>query len=368
MNCAEVQNRLLEHLDRSLDAITSKHLEIHLSSCRPCRTEVDSLADCIRYVAALPIVDPPLGFAQRVMAHAREIERKPRIWQRIALPQRLHKPIQATAVVLIALLGFHLYRLESPQLPEVAQSKPGLPQVATLAERNEATPDQPSAQSTPDPVKTTPQAPRAATGTAAVPPTDAAKTASGIPPPAAAKAESEARSALGQGSPRRPPIPVQEVGTGRDSSRSARQAFGVGDLPFGAAIQSFRRSAAPVPTDRPFFSMNEPMADLEFVVRRRLSHRREPAQEQSADEQRVSSAAAAGTQGTAGPAEPFLSVTVIETRWYTVAPEHLEHFKKDLAAETHIESEWLGTNRERESGARPLAIKVIILPPAPGDR
>jgi hypothetical protein len=366
MNCAEVQNRLLEYIDRSLDAITSKHLEVHLSSCPPCRTDADGLADCVQQVAALPIVEPPLGFAQRVMTHVREIERNPGFWQRIALPWRLHKPIQAAAVVVIALLGFHLYQQESSQAPEVVQTTPNTPPVATLTEQRETTP--PAAQSTPDSVKTPPPARRAAPEPTAAQATAPAETGSSIPPLAAARTEREARPEVGQEAPRRPPIPVQEVATGRDSSRSARDSFGLGDFPFGAAIQSFRRSAAPVPTDRPFFSMNEPMADLEFVVRRRLTHSREPVEEESVDERQARSTAAAGSQGVARPAVPFLPATLIETRWYTVAPEHLEHFKKDLAAETHIESEWAGTNRERESAARPLAVKVIILPPAPGDR
>ena len=43
MNCEEVQAQLLEYLDKSLDRISTKHLEIHLSSCPPCRAEADSL-------------------------------------------------------------------------------------------------------------------------------------------------------------------------------------------------------------------------------------------------------------------------------------------------------------------------------------
>jgi hypothetical protein len=58
---------------------------------------------------------------------------------------------------------------------------------------------------------------------------------------------------------------------------------------------------------------------------------------------------------------------MLETRWFTVAPEHLELFKKDLAAETLIESESVSAKRENELAAksdRPLAVKVMILPAA----
>jgi hypothetical protein len=56
---------------------------------------------------------------------------------------------------------------------------------------------------------------------------------------------------------------------------------------------------------------------------------------------------------------------IVETRWFTVAHEHLEQFKNDLSAQTVIESESLGAKREKEltaKGNHPLAIKVTILP------
>ena len=135
MNCEEVQTQLLEYLDKSLDRISTKHLEIHLSSCPPCRAEADSLADCVRQVAALPIVDPPLGFAQRVMAHASEIDLSPSLWQRLALLTRNQFPLQAAAVVLIAIFSAFLYqKMDSPPAP---QSSAPTTQMAVLTDSAE---------------------------------------------------------------------------------------------------------------------------------------------------------------------------------------------------------------------------------------
>ena len=125
VNCAEVQAQLLEYLDTSLDRISTKHVEIHLSSCPPCRAEADSLADCVRQVAALPIVDPPLGFAQRIMAHAREIDLTPTIWQRLALLMRNQIPLQAAAVVLVAVFSAYIYQtVDSPSAPVNLRQNP----------------------------------------------------------------------------------------------------------------------------------------------------------------------------------------------------------------------------------------------------
>ena len=83
MNCQEVQLQLSGYLEKSLDAIRMKSIETHLSSCPFCRAEVHGLSECIRQVTELPAVEVPLGFTQRVMAHARAIEIEPTPWQRL---------------------------------------------------------------------------------------------------------------------------------------------------------------------------------------------------------------------------------------------------------------------------------------------
>ena len=115
MNCDELQTRLSEYLEKSLDPVTAKDAEDHLASCSRCRAETESLADCIRQVASLPQVDPPLGFAQRVMAQVRESETKPSLWERLLFPLRIKIPIHATAVVLISILAVYLLEKDSPR-------------------------------------------------------------------------------------------------------------------------------------------------------------------------------------------------------------------------------------------------------------
>jgi hypothetical protein len=61
------------------------------------------------------------------------------------------------------------------------------------------------------------------------------------------------------------------------------------------------------------------------------------------------------------PASP-----VVEIRWFTVAPEHYDYFRKDLAAEASIESEKSSAAKEKDLGfksSRELLIKVTILQP-----
>jgi len=126
MNCDEIQAQLSEYLDRSLGAAPMALVEEHLAACPPCREETELLSEAIGQVAALPSVEPPLGFIQRVMAHVREIEPQPGLWQRLFLPLRQKLPVQATALVMLGILGAYLLQKEEThkqltaiQLPQV---------------------------------------------------------------------------------------------------------------------------------------------------------------------------------------------------------------------------------------------------------
>jgi hypothetical protein len=66
------------------------------------------------------------------------------------------------------------------------------------------------------------------------------------------------------------------------------------------------------------------------------------------------------------PAPPRIE-SIAEIRFYNVAPEHFEYFKKELASEAIIETEPKSpAAKEKEVAGfdRLLLIKVTILPPA----
>jgi len=113
MTCAEVQLLLSEYIEKSLDTVRMKAVETHLLSCGGCHAETEGLMDCIRQISELPLLDPPIGFTQRVMAHVREIESRPAGWRRVLAPFRIGPPIQATALVLVAIVAVFLYQKES---------------------------------------------------------------------------------------------------------------------------------------------------------------------------------------------------------------------------------------------------------------
>jgi hypothetical protein len=375
MNCQEVQPALSEYLEKSLDAIRMKSIETHLVSCPLCRAEADGLTDCIQQITELPLVDPPLGFTQRVMAHVREIETKPSLWQRVFTPLRTNAPIQATAVVFIAVLAVFVYQKEA----EIKNSEPARPN----------TPIPPMSLSFDKPAGSqanqSAEPPRVAVkrenskGAAAQPPTIEARAKSiaeiaslkdrkpATPQPSADVQAESAAGDVKDAVPRRAPIQAQEVATGMESLRPSGESFGLGPTLGGSVRPGFflpERALSPI---------TEPSADVEFVVRRRDLQRRDQKEGASSDLQReraetgIATAAATAKQSAPAPSPQNTAMSVREVRWFAVPADRYDQFRKELVAEATIESEKAMGAMEKDfalKSNRELLIKVIILSPA----
>jgi Putative zinc-finger len=117
MNCEETEAQLSAYLDGRLDEAHRRAVERHLASCSHCRAEAAALRRTIDSVSALPPVEPPPGFSQRVMAQVRE-EAQPSVPRRSfslpLWPLWARIPLQAAAVLVIAGLAVYLYELNQP--------------------------------------------------------------------------------------------------------------------------------------------------------------------------------------------------------------------------------------------------------------
>ena len=118
MNCEEVQKQLSDLLDKSLDVERVQEIQEHLVACSVCTAEMASLTEYQDLMSSLPIIEPPMGFTARVMAEVREAGHSPSLWERWwFLPLQIKVPLQATAVVLIAVLAAYIYQ-KQPLQPE----------------------------------------------------------------------------------------------------------------------------------------------------------------------------------------------------------------------------------------------------------
>ena len=117
--------------------------------------------------------------------------------------------------------------------------------------------------------------------------------------------------------------------------------------------------------ERPI-ALGDRVADFEFVVRRRSLQRRDTIENLSSTRGSEDSAgySAAPINHATDTGEPG-SRSIAEIRFYNVAPEHFEIFKKELATEANIESEPKVSGKEIEAAKqanRQLLVKVTILP------
>ena len=385
MNCQEVQERLSEYLEQSLDDASIRTVDIHLSSCRLCRAEADSLVRCIQNIAGLPMVEPPLGFAQRVMSHVREIEARPSVWERL-FPLGIKMPIHATAIVLIGVLAVYLLEKEEPH--KNLLTTPG--QVASRSEKQEPAELAAPANSLPDTEQSTPVGP--------------------VPPPSLSAPLAKEKSGAGEASRSRekkqPPSAPAEIAVPTQSPNSAanepvetRSLFEEGRT---GSLQSLlpidpRRRARGVISGTPvvnpamprigtgtFSPPSElepdslragslsplPLADYELVVRRRPPQQDQALRDNlSASRKRSEAATADRPQPTPSGIERLMAMIPDSTRpqtvWVSLAPNQFQQFKKDLVSLGTIESESTTSFRDLEFASKTdseILIKLTILP------
>lgn len=377
MNCQEIQLQLSGYLEKSLDAIRMKSIETHLSSCPFCRAELHSLSDCIRLVSELPQLETPSGFRERILAQAREIGLEPLPRHRFFAAFKHTVPVQAAAVLLISVLAVVLYQKE-PQVKDLGFTeahRAAIPaevqEKATLgAETAPSTaPAAPSSRSAHREIKRQAEsAPRPVIQARQEPPAGATSTKDAVvtpQSPPAVEPEKAMERALERpiAAPRRPTIQAQEVSTRSESLRSSADA-----LEIGAAVGALSRAPfRAAPFSAALSPLSEPNPDFEFVVKRRASERRDRRETASDDLRKRPEATVealrAGEHSPASPAPP--ANQVVEIRWFTVAPQHYEQFKKDLAAEAIIDSQKPVAAKEIDLASktpRELLIKVTILP------
>ncbi|MSP38515.1 MAG: zf-HC2 domain-containing protein [Deltaproteobacteria bacterium] len=366
MNCEEVNNHLVDYLDKSLDTATTTRVATHLIACANCGVEAGELTDCIEQVASLPRLDPPLGFAQRVMAHVRELEEKPTHWQRLFLPWG-KIPMSATALVMVGVVGIVMYqkddRLKQSDPSKMTLSAVTGPLATEKKTENTAKPAFPSQSDQKE--KLTEQAPAQARLK------EAAAAPATLPPNhqiASARSEVEARPDELKFA-KRAPIQVQEVISPREPSRFFRDGAGFASpVPFGGLRQAAPSSAPMAALERSPSPIGERSVDIKFLVRRHPPQRRDQVEGASNDSLKKSAEADAAPSlaGRLGATAAPKIESIGEIRFYNVAPEHYEFFKKELANESIIESESKANAKEKEimPAGRELLIEVTILPAA----
>jgi len=197
VTCHDTSERLSDLLDEALDASPRALVEAHLSECADCRRELERLRATVSLLQRVEPLRAPAGFVDRVMQRAYPVPWYRRLGAWLFLPLSAKLPVEAAAMILIAMLAVYLWE-HSPELRGAARMEspaPPPPSQAPASPSPAQAPPQPPAPAAPKetpareapPVSAPASAPPAVASSAPLqtPGTGAA------PPPAAAESESK---------------------------------------------------------------------------------------------------------------------------------------------------------------------------------
>jgi hypothetical protein len=124
MNCYETRELLSTLLDEALDTREREEIQAHLDGCPDCRRELDGLRSTVSWLSRVDHPRAPMGFVDRVMAEVRPVPWYRRLGRMVFLPLSIKLPLEAGAMLVIAVLGVYLLQ-RTPELRDAA--RPDLP-------------------------------------------------------------------------------------------------------------------------------------------------------------------------------------------------------------------------------------------------
>ena len=111
----DIRHRLSEYIDDSVTAEEKAEIEAHLKTCQQCSDALQELRKTIEHIKTVEDIDPPAWMTQKIMATVRaEVGEKKSLFQRLFYPLAVKIPIQAIAVLFLAVTGFYIYQNIQP--------------------------------------------------------------------------------------------------------------------------------------------------------------------------------------------------------------------------------------------------------------
>ena len=110
MTCHDAREQLSALIDDALGAEERGAVEAHLATCADCRRELERLRGTVWLLRAVEPARAPLGFVDRVLQAARPEPWPRRLFRALLLPWPVKLPVQAAAIVLVAVGVVYVYR------------------------------------------------------------------------------------------------------------------------------------------------------------------------------------------------------------------------------------------------------------------
>jgi predicted integral membrane protein DUF2275/putative zinc finger protein len=148
MDHNDIRHKLSEYIDGSVTAEEKSSIEEHLKTCSACGDALRELQKTVEHIKSVEEVEPPAWMTQKIMANVRaEAEERNGLFRRLFYPLSVKLPIQAVAVLFLAVTAFYIYRNIQPvpseaPMQEHAATK-DVPQAAAPSREQTIPPEQP---------------------------------------------------------------------------------------------------------------------------------------------------------------------------------------------------------------------------------
>ncbi len=116
MNHNDIRHKLSDYLDGAIPAKEKAEIEEHLKACEKCSDALAELRKTIEQVRQVEEVEPPAWMTQKIMASVRAEAEKKSIFHRLFYPLAVKLPIQAVAVLFMAVTAFYIYESVHPAM------------------------------------------------------------------------------------------------------------------------------------------------------------------------------------------------------------------------------------------------------------
>jgi hypothetical protein len=111
----EIRYKLSEFIDGAITPGEKAIIEQHMKTCSECADALRELRKTIEHIHAVEEVESPTWMTQKIMAKVRiEAGNKKGIWQRVFTPFLMEFPVQAAAVVFLAVTAYYIYSSINP--------------------------------------------------------------------------------------------------------------------------------------------------------------------------------------------------------------------------------------------------------------
>lgn len=120
MTCHEARERFSALLDNALGADERRALDVHLATCADCGRELQRFRSTVTLLRSVEPARAPAGFVDRVLDAARPAPWPRRLLRALVLPWPLKLPVEAAAIVLVAVGVVYVFRA-TPELEQATR-------------------------------------------------------------------------------------------------------------------------------------------------------------------------------------------------------------------------------------------------------